>query len=236
MNVMSTHTKKSTIRQNESGVVFVYILLAIALFAALSYAVSDNKGGSTNIFTDEQARLAAQEIIDYGNNVANAVQKLRLRGCSETEISFQNNVVSGYNNGTNTTCQVFHEDGGNINFPTFNETSYDLNAPVIDRISFNGDNQIIDNGSGDSELIFFNSAIKQNICENINNILHDNQAAFTGGDITVGSTKFTGSYSGSPDTMCGGSADSTTTGCCHETVGCGGGGECYHFYQVLLAR
>ena len=50
-------------RKHEAGNIFFFILLAIALFAALSYAVSSNRGGSTNIFTEEQSKLAAQEII-----------------------------------------------------------------------------------------------------------------------------------------------------------------------------
>ena len=108
-------------RKTEQGNVFFYILIAVALFAALSYAVSRNNTGSTDIFTDEQAKLAAQEIIEYGNTVANAVQKLRLRGCSDTEISFENDIIDGYENGTNTSCQVFHVDGGDINWTSIPE-------------------------------------------------------------------------------------------------------------------
>ena len=106
-------------KKAEQGNVFFYILLAVALFAALSYAVSRNNTGSTDIFTDEQAKLAAQEIIEYGNTVANAVQKLRLRGCSDTEISFENDVVGGYinaNSPIDNSCHVFHVDGGGINW------------------------------------------------------------------------------------------------------------------------
>lgn len=222
-------------QKKECGSVFIYILMAIALFAALTYAISNNKGGNTNIFTEEQAKIAAQELIEYGNTMAKTVQKLRLRGCQETQISFENNNVSGYTNGTNPTCQVFNQQGGNINFPAFGDTTYDANAPALDSISFNADNHIINIGSAEAELIAYVSGIRQNVCEEINQIVHGNGTAFTGGDITVGSTKFTGTYAGAPDTICSASADATNTGCCQETSGCNGG-ACYHFYQVLIPR
>lgn len=103
----------------QSGSVFVYILLAIALLAALSYAVSRGSRGGTSTLTDQQAKLAAQEIIDYGNSVAAAVQKLRLRGCSDTEVSFENNVSTvNYTNPSapsDKSCHIFDMNGGQLN-------------------------------------------------------------------------------------------------------------------------
>ena len=96
----------------------MYILLAVALIVGLTAALSRGGRVSHNALSDQQAKIAAQEIIDYGNAVAAAVQKLRLRGCSETEISFENDVAAGYANGTNTSCRVFHPDGGALSWKT----------------------------------------------------------------------------------------------------------------------
>src|SRR5690606_26138536 len=94
----------------------LYILIAVALIAALSVLVS--RGGQVNsgLITDQQAKIAAQEIIAYGNTVAGAVQKLRLRGVHETGISFENDYTSAnYTNGNcgNDSCKIF-ASGGNI--------------------------------------------------------------------------------------------------------------------------
>lgn len=226
-------------KHKQSGSVFFYILLAIILFAALSYAISSNRSGSTNILTDEQAKLSAQEIIEYGNTVASAVQKLKLRGCSDTQISFENAVITGYSNvnaPTDKSCHVFDVNGGNINFPSFNNNIYDLALPnFTPRVSINGDNRVTNIGSSKSELIFFTSDIKQNICRGINNILHSNETPFTGTDITAGGTKFTGTYYVSPAVICPSTPATKLSGCCYESIGCSGG-ACYHFYQVLIAR
>lgn len=107
------------IHNSESGNIFIYILLAITLFAALSYAVSQGGRGNTSTMSDQQAILTAQEIIEYGNTVANAVQKLKLRGCTDTEISFANDVIANYSNSNSpadNSCHVFENDGANINF------------------------------------------------------------------------------------------------------------------------
>jgi len=103
--------------------------------------VSRNNTGSTNIFDEEQAKIAAQEIIEYGNTVANAVQKLRLRGCRIVADDIQDSHIDistmGLNFGNNEnktidgmpihaevdftgappdgSCSVFDVNGGNIN-------------------------------------------------------------------------------------------------------------------------
>lgn len=234
--VKQKYNKKN--EQYERGSVFFYILLAIMLFAALSYAVSNDRDNSTDIFTEEQAKIAAQEIVEYGNTVANAVQKLRIRGCTETQINFANSVIAGYSTvgaPPDGSCDVFDVNGGNINAPIFGNNTYASNPPSINPVSFNGDNQVINVGSAEAELVAFVSDIRQPICESINNILHGDSTPFTDTNLTAGSTKFNGSYNGSPQTICDGTADSTTAGCCHETTGCNAG-ACYHFYQVLITR
>jgi len=222
----------------EHGSAFFYIIIAIALFAALSYTVSKNRNGNTNIYTEEQAKLAAQEIIEYGNTVTNAVQKLRLRGCSDTDISFENNVVAGYSNGgapADNSCDVFDTNGGNINLPTFNRNFYDPSAPAFTEISFNAENNITGVSSTEAELMAFVSRLDQNICDSINQILHDSNSFTDADGASVGSTQFTGAYNSSPVTLCDGTADGTTSGCCFESTGCDTG-ACYHFYQVLIPR
>lgn len=76
----------------QSGSVIILILVAVALFAALSYTMMRGGAGSQGTLTDSQARLAAMEIIAYGDAMEKAVQKLRSRGCSETQFDFSNTV------------------------------------------------------------------------------------------------------------------------------------------------
>jgi len=85
----------------QGGSVLILILVAIGLFAALSYVMlrEGGTGAAARTMSDAQARLAAAEIIAYGDALASAVQRLRLRGCSENEFDFANDAWT-MNDGT----------------------------------------------------------------------------------------------------------------------------------------
>jgi len=160
----------------ESGNVFFYILLAIALFAALSYAVSQGNRGNTSTLTDQQAKLAANEIIEYGQNVANAVQKLKLRGCADTEISFENDVLStvayaNSNSPTDKSCHVFEIAGGGISYKNISDDYIDSSLPSPGRWYITGGLRILDLGSSNSELTFLGLHLKKDVCNQINTLL-----------------------------------------------------------------
>ena len=79
--------------KNETGGAIVWILVAIALFAALNYAVSKGTRSGATTISKEQAVVASNEILDYGRAIRQAVQTLQINGCGDTEISFENSVV-----------------------------------------------------------------------------------------------------------------------------------------------
>jgi len=106
--------------EGERGSAIIWIMIAVALFGALGFAFSQGSRSSVNLLTQEQAQTYAKQVVAYGNDVRQAVKRLRLRGCDDTEISFENNIATTppyhYTNGTNTNCFVFHSDGGGLTF------------------------------------------------------------------------------------------------------------------------
>jgi len=105
-------------RSSETGSAIFYVLIAVMLLAALSFAVSSSvRSGGTGDITDSQAKLLASDVLSYMNTVSTAVSQLRLRGCSDTEVSFENPAVAGYTNGNapgDNTCHVFEPAGGGV--------------------------------------------------------------------------------------------------------------------------
>lgn len=97
---------------SQRGNVLFIILLAIALFAALSYAALQGSRSGTAGMTDEQARMAAQEIISYGNTMQTRAQQLRLQGCLDTQLDFANPVWARVDG-----LLLTHEPGHNPNAP-----------------------------------------------------------------------------------------------------------------------
>ncbi len=109
-------------RNQERGSIFFYLLLAVALFSAINFVMSNiGKTGGGQQFTEERNRMMASEIVTQGNQLAEAVAKLRLRGIPASQISFvhkDENAVPGtiYTNANCTTdkCQVFALNGGGL--------------------------------------------------------------------------------------------------------------------------
>ena len=229
---------------DEAGNVFFYILIAVALFAALSYAVSRNNTGSTDIFTEEQAKLAAQEIIEYGNTVANAVQKLRLRGVAETDLGFDNdtyfrvngvllNPIGQNSNCTSDDCQVFKADGGNINPVLFDNLGVDDSGfsstfgksghAIFRTINVDGI------GTVNNEISMELLDIPKQICYQINQ-LTGNLFADSSPSESYEPLNYTGTFSNSTNTIGDGSNLNAKTAFCIDN------GNTGHFIQILLAR
>lgn len=218
----------------QSGNVLFYILLAVALFAALSFAVSSTSTTSGNVLTGEQTRLAAQGVISYANTIAAAVQKLRLRGCTESQLNFENNIVSGYTNGgapSDDSCDIFSTSGGQVQFKAPPKNANDGSDWII-----TGTNEVTGvgtDGTGE-DLILSLENLDSAVCLELNNQL--NPGIFSTDppvDLsTNSSTKFTGTYP-STDTIAnvGHGLTGRISACYLETTG----GE-YNFYKVLLAR
>lgn len=103
----------------QSGNVLFLILIAVLLFAALSYAVSGERTGTKDI-TEDKANLLASQVTNYGTSVAAAVLRLKnIGGCTDEMLSFENPLVSGYTNPNapaDKHCHIFHPAGGNLSF------------------------------------------------------------------------------------------------------------------------
>lgn len=114
------------------------ILLAVVLFAALSYAVTQSTRGGGNSASAEKLQTAAAEIINYATLVEQTVTRLRLSGgCKDTEISFlydfdgdgvvENNVDDQFHNPNapgDKHCHVFDPAGGGLSVKPKLSTEY----------------------------------------------------------------------------------------------------------------
>ncbi len=216
------------------GSALIIILIAVALFGALSYVVANMmRGGSGNI-SEEKAKIYAGEIIDYAASIKRAVQNIQIsNNCSDTEISFETAGLTGYTNGTNTKCQVFNANGGGLSYVP--PSPYYTDATEI---TFTGENQIDHSaGSSASDLLFILTDIAPEICLQINEKLNITNPSGAPPDDTgvSGLTKFTGVF-GSGNTLNDENANLTDalTGCYLDSDSAVA--KPYIFYSVLINR
>ena len=110
----------NTIRNTQAGNVFVFILAGIFLFGALIFTFTRGASKGTTSLSKHQARVAAQEILNYAQTLELAVSRVRRNGCSENQISFENDVVAGYINANapvDNSCHIFKDNGGKMIWP-----------------------------------------------------------------------------------------------------------------------
>ncbi len=105
-------------RHTQNGNVLFLILIAVALFAALSFAISSSlRSGDTNASV-EQRSAAASQILQYASGLRSTIQRLILSGCTEQQLSFEGPPFSGSgayfnpNSPANFSCHIFHNNGG----------------------------------------------------------------------------------------------------------------------------
>jgi hypothetical protein len=150
----------------QRGSVLFYILIAVALIAALTYAVNNSSRNNVSTINEQQLSLASQAILEQGQKMADAVQKLTLRGIRAEDISFENPVVEEYQNArcADAYCRVFNPNGGGLNW---------LQAPASandgESWLYTGTLPIEDNGtSSHNDLTMILPGVSEALCRRIN--------------------------------------------------------------------
>lgn len=230
-------------RTSQNGSAFFIILIAIAMFAMLSYAVSQGSRSSASSLNAEQTIIAAQEILSYANTVAKAVQRMRLAGCKDTEISADSSAMPQVNAAApaDESCHIASLKGGKVNMQYRVPPAYHVDASdpdsgawlitASDDITGVGTNGCSDETCADLTLTVFD--VKPEICAAMNKLLGiDTMPADTDYDRSI---LWVGAYDSSPNevgnTVAGVPMRGKTAACLNET-----GSNSYIFYQILIAR
>lgn len=165
-------TMKNYERSGEKGNVLFLILIAVALFAALSYAVTQSTRSGGGDANNETNLISSAQITQYPASVRTSIIRMIVsNGTATADLEF--NAPSDFANCSNSGAQcVFHPSGGNATYTT---APPDVMAGTSQGIwTFNGDFEIIDVGittSGDvagQEVIAFLPGISQAVCSRIN--------------------------------------------------------------------
>jgi len=239
--------------KSQNGNALFFILIGIALFAALSFTVV-RMSRSTSKMSAQDARLSAEQMLAFAEHVSGSVQAVMLQnGCTLSQVSFENGTVGGYTNASAPDkCKIFNAAGGGMSYYPPPSEAIDTAAAaaaggatgaLAGTYYFTGNTCVDGQGSGsigscasdgleNEELLLIVPFINAETCDAVNQILK-RPGTFTDAGTSFGGVKFTGSLS---DGYALGSGSSTTypSGCYHSSGGNPGAG--YHFYYVLQAN
>ncbi|HBR69750.1 MAG TPA: hypothetical protein DEA55_10290 [Rhodospirillaceae bacterium] len=161
--------RKNMKRINESGNVLFLILIAVALFAALSYAVTSSSRSGGGDAASESNLINSAQVTQYPASVRTAIVRMIINGTDVTQLEF--NVPSAFGTLSSNSVGVFHPSGGGATFVT---SSPDVMAtPTQQPWLFNSRYQItnigttVANNTG-NELIAFLPGISTSICARLN--------------------------------------------------------------------
>lgn len=207
-------------RKNESGNVLWFILIVLVLIGLLT-AVLSRSGTSVDQSGDvEQQRIKINQMLRYVKGIEAAIQQMKLRGISESDLNFDpNGADSG--NCTSGTCKVFHVDGGGLTHQTPPAGIGAANWLYV------ATNDALNVGTTEPDLILMLRNVSDGYCSQINRLLNVTQGA---ADSTIDFTAFTGTYTA---TQTINNAGGQSSGC--QIYDTGGGNENF-FYYVLVAR
>ncbi len=227
----------------QNGNILFYILIAVVLLAALSYAVALSGRGNLNAVNEEKSKLLATEIIEYANVMANATAQVKLRGIRETDLCFDD-AGWGTADYTNPSCsdaatKIFGLKGGGVTWAKAPELAMEPTAVPDNLWHIYGDNEIYEMGTtcaaaACADLILVVDELRENVCIQINNLLHvPNPGDTPPTDTLIGTTKFIGTYSyGQTVGDEAGQPMKAKTGACFENTTNGK----FTFFKVLVAR
>ncbi|MGB1077249.1 MAG: hypothetical protein ACPG05_02995 [Bdellovibrionales bacterium] len=166
-------------KPRESGNVLFLILIAVALFAALSYAVTQSSRGGGDGATKEKNTFSGLEYVQIGRDIKVAVQRLMLiGGCSLEELSFDWSPGAG----GITVPEDLHTSSG---VPGWREMSHT-------RVEGVGSDSTA-NGCEGCELLMYRYTRDSEICEAINRDLFGDATLFTNGTMAP-SSRYDGTF------------------------------------------
>lgn len=171
-----------------SGNALIIVLITIALFGALIFTFTRSGEQGTGNLSAQQSRMKAQDIASFFNEVDKAVQKLRMKGCSENDISFANagdtasDIIDANGSATapaDESCHVFSSAGGkvimNMNWRDY-QVDYDSISAIdsfqYDQIYFKGiASSIVGVGTSENDLMAHFNFVQADICKAYNAFL-----------------------------------------------------------------
>lgn len=171
--------------RNSRGNILFLILLAVVLFAALSYAVTAAmRGGEGKSAGSESAELAAAEILQWFAAVDNAVMRMHLVGGIAYEdmsfgydaARFDGTALPNYMHNTRCTsdnCRIFKSAGGGVAPPDFNKYSTPIPTGWIDTsldagLMYSNMQQWPGAGSDKNDVVLYIHGIKPEVCAAFN--------------------------------------------------------------------
>ncbi len=101
----------------QNGSVIILILVAVALFSALSWAWMENSRSNISLLTSEKSKSVVTASQDCQNAIDAATKRLESRGCGSFITTNADGSLAGVpGEPTDGSCALYHPNGGGIKY------------------------------------------------------------------------------------------------------------------------
>lgn len=228
--------------KTQSGNVLFLILIAVALFAALSYVVSQSSRSGAGNVDKEKASIEFNVIHGHSVSIKTAIARMQAAKVGVEQLDFRDTGFTvDYTNPNcpNNICKVFHPLGGGAAWSKPPQGFNDGSDYIISGYSQVQGIGYDDSASADaSDLLMIVPNVAESICGNINQILTrstDIPTLTSSCIVDTGGTDFyfRGTFATGHTVSAAGNALNNVFERC---VRCTGSPATYHYYMVLIAR
>lgn len=212
----------------ENGNALWFVLIAVALLAALTMTMTRSSDTVEQSGDIERARLHASDLMRYTGGLKATIDKMLVTGISESDICFHT-AEWGNNDYNGASCanpanQIFNVAGAGLTWRTFD---------FVSGWRIFGSHRVLNLETTNTELII-EAQISGALCREINVMLDiPNPSDDAPEDLIANVAPFTGSYTVAiaDETIGDNAADLAG-----KQAGCRKEGANYYFYQVLIKR
>jgi hypothetical protein len=157
----------------QSGNAMIYVLVVVALFAALTFVLSrQNDTGEQGALGGEKVLVYANQIIQVSNQIKQGVDQMVYSGTGIGDLLFYEPGHVNFSSGT--IHNVFHPDGGGVVMPRIPmEAVNDMAAPYVPGPGFfmGRFNNVEWTPTNATDVILVANQIREDICAKINESL-----------------------------------------------------------------
>jgi len=227
-------------RTSEKGNVLFLILIAVALFAALSYAVTQSTRSGGGDASKETNLVNAAGITQYPSSVKTAITRMIVSNSTDpNDLLFDKPATfASLSTALLQSQGVFHPSGGGATYNDAPASVMQTNAagPWV----FNGRNQILNIGTSaagaatalNADIIAFLPNVKRAVCDSIHGRLGLSltYVTLTGIDIATQMDFATPNIIGLGGNITGANLDGQPQGCFMQPA------NTYHYFHVVVER
>ncbi len=162
----------------ERGNILFLILLAVVLFAALSYAVTRGERGQVKSISEEKAASYASVLLQRGALIENTVHRMLANGVPPLQLSWQDpaggSTADPNTSCTSNACRVYYSGGGGIESLPVPLEATDPDASASWKLSTGEGSMgttivsIAGVGSGLPDAVLLWRSVRREVCDAIN--------------------------------------------------------------------